>query len=165
MNITAKSKKLLDRQFKSLGIATDNSVGSANWQKMFAEGAKALGNWVKDNPEETLAMAEAGYEISQSQKKSSKAGRSYRPPPTSNPKVTERNKKIRMNLNEFEGMSASMRSELIAKGIITPGAQLEAIRNSFADMLYNSPTMDSMKKSTLIFLINRMDKSIASMSE
>ena len=164
MNVTVKSKKLLDRQFESLGIATDNSMGSAN---ILATGGKAILGWIRDNPEDALALADAGMEVAQSQKRTANSGRSNKAPSTSNKSSVQakRNREISVYLNEFQGMSGTMREELIAKGIITPGAQLEMIRNSFADQLYSSPMMSLLKKSTLIYLINQMDKSIASMNE
>ena len=163
MDVTVKSKRLLDRQFKSLGIATDNSMGSAN---IFVEGAKAVGQWAMDNPEAVVAIADAGVSAATAQQQSARTGRSNRPPSTtSDPAKVARDQEISKYLNEFQAMSGTMRAELVAKGIITPGAQLETIRNGFADMLYSSPMMSSTKKATLIYIIRQMDNGIATLSE
>ena len=58
-NFTAKSKKLIDKQFESLGIATDNSLGSANIGTALSTGFKAIGTWAQSNPEAVLAIADA----------------------------------------------------------------------------------------------------------
>ena len=167
-NLTAKSKKLIDKQFESLGIATDNSLnstGSANVGAFLSSAGKAIGGWAQDNPEAVLAIADAGLQAATSAQQSAQSGTSNPLPSVADAASNARNQEIKTYLDEFQMMSGQMLSELIAKGIVTPGAQLEAIRNSFADMLYNTPIMSNMKKATLIYLIKSMDRGIATLND
>lgn len=176
-NLITKSKVLLDKQFESLGINSDNSMGGADSFGLdigaaltaLSTGAQSLGKWAAENPDTIVAVADAGLSAASAAQSSGERGVSHPTPripvqSASQRATANKHSAISQYLNELQVMSGSMRNELIAKGIITPGAQLEAIRNSFADMLYTG-SLSNINKATLIFVIREMDKSIASFGE
>ena len=168
-NLTGKAKLLIDKQLQSIGINTEEqfgfdfaSVGAALAKAgpAIKTGASAVGKWVTDNPEMTASLVQGGIALASGNQESGQAlaaqGQALKK--SSNPQQQVYGDILGF-VGELQMMAATMRTEMVNQGILTKGAQDEQIRNAYADMLY-SQMLSTNKKATLIYVINKLDRSV-----
>ena len=129
------------------------------------QGAQAIGNWAKDNPETVAKIGAASVQaVSAASKTESKGRNTTRKAKKAQKVATKYDEalvtKVQQYIGEYTTMLGEMRRQLTENGILDPNAQNEVARNAFAAELYDNPPSDTIKKNVLKMLIIRMDKNL-----
>ena len=170
-NLTGKAKLLIDKQLQSIGINTDEKFGFdlsavgtalAKAGPAIKTGAQAVGGWVKDNPELAASAVTTAVSLASGNQESGEANfqQGQALTQSANPKQQSYGQVLSF-VGELQMMAATMRTEMVNQGVLSKGAQDEQVRNAYADMLYTQ-MLPTYKKATLIFVINKLDRSIQS---